>query len=113
MNRVALCGIMRCGFDTDTHANVQNGCMQRFDWNAAAPYQPRIVDGSRIVPVPQGAKTRHEYWQCAACAAVVVGLRFECVNCVSFALCEDCEQDYCHTHAEGKHFFRIHKRADT
>ena len=104
---------MRCGYDTDTKANVQNGCMKRFDWNSAEPYKAQSI-GSRvkIQTAGSGEKTRHEYWQCAVCDQSIVGLRFECVNCVSYTLCERCERDHWDAHGDG-HFFRIHEKADT
>ena len=112
VNRIDGCSIMRCGYDTDTKLNVQNGCMQRFDWNTAQPYQPQTI-GCHVKFQPSDVeKTRHEYWQCAACEQVIVGLRFECVNCVSYDLCERCERDHWESHANG-HVFRIHERADT
>lgn len=113
VNRIDGCSTMRCGYDADTKANVQYGCLQQFDWNKAERYKAQTI-GSHVKIAQPGCaeKPRHPYWHCAVCAKEIVGLRFECVNCVSYTLCEQCERDHWDQHAEG-HFFRIHQKADT
>ena len=108
VNRISGCSSMTCGSDAHTRANVQNGCLRRFDWDAAKPYQPQQV-GANVKFAPTFTqKVRHEYWHCAVCQKEVVGLRFECVNCASYTLCEQCESDHWNSHVKG-HFFKIHQ----
>ena len=51
VNKIAGCNAMRCGYDTDTRSNVQNGCLRAFDWNTAKSYKPVKV-GVRVRQTP-------------------------------------------------------------
>ena len=112
VNRISGCSSMTCGSDAHTRTNVQNGCLQRFNWDKARSYEPQQV-GANVKFAPAGEeKPRHKYWHCAVCQKEVVGLRFECVNCASYTLCEECESDNWNAHVKG-HFFRIHQTLHT
>lgn len=114
VNKIDGCNAMRCGFDTDTKANLQQGCMQRFDWDSAEPYKAQHAGTNleRKTISSDQEKVHHKYWTCKICADDIFGLRFECVNCIDYTLCERCERDNWESHAPG-HFFRIHESANT
>jgi len=107
VERLAGCSIMRCGYDTDTRGNVQNGCQNRFDWDKARPYKP-VEAGKQVklVATPVEEKPLHEGWQCDECHQEIRGLRFECINCASYYICERCDNND-GSHISG-HIFRIH-----
>lgn len=106
VNKMDGCNAMRCGYDTDTKGNVQDGCRNKFDWTKAKPYTPVEVGANvTMIAVPQNEKRCHRFWKCDACGEDIVGLRFSCVNCASFSICERCEAEYS-DHISG-HFFQI------
>jgi hypothetical protein len=107
VNKLEGCDAMCCG--QDAHGgNLQHGCGHRFSWSAARPYRA-VLPGAHLATaaVPSDDKRRHEHESCDHCRGDIVGLRFECVNCESFVLCERCEVDVA-DHIKD-HYFRIHK----
>jgi hypothetical protein len=110
VNKLEGCNAMRCGFDTDTKGNVQTGCRSAFDWNKAKPYIP-VEAGANvtITAIPQNEKKSHPSWKCDECNKDIVGLRFSCVNCETYSICERCDADERIVHTPG-HFFEIVER---
>lgn len=111
VERIEGCGVMRCGYDTDNGLNRQNGCGEKFDWNKAKPYQP-VKIGQNIKKERLDARAKkfhHVGVRCEGCGSTDVrGLLFECVNCPSYILCENCEHDYTDQHDSG-HVFAIRR----
>jgi len=111
--RIAGCAAMRCGHDTDTQKNKQNGCGKSFDWHKAKAYTPVLAGQHVKAPVSpsRGAeKTDHADW-CSNCGKDILGLRFECLHCKSFSLCENCDSsrsDWSRPPHPSSHIFRIH-----
>lgn len=105
------CGAMRCGHDTDTGLNRQHGCGVSFQWDKAKPYKPFTIgrDICYEVAKPEKEKFHHVGVKCDQCNEDGRGLRFECINCKSFNLCEQCEVNHSASHIVG-HVFRLHKR---
>lgn len=94
------CDAMVCG--TDAHGgNRQNGCGQSFRWSTAAPYQSNnelpqaIADRNKLLEglkAPEKQKeVRHGLFQCTLCNNPITGLRFCCINCEVYDLCQKCE----------------------
>lgn len=110
VEKIEGCDIMRCGYDTDNGRNRQNGCGKKFSWSKAQAYKP-VKAGRNIsysAAAPESQKYHHVGVQCDLCKEDVRGLRFECINCKTFTLCEKCEANHNETHTAG-HVFRIHK----
>jgi hypothetical protein len=96
---------MYCG--KDAHGgNIQHGCGARFLWSEARVYFPAKAGAHLPIAAASDGKRRHEHESCDHCQSEIVGLRFECVNCVSLVFCERCEVDFA-DHIKD-HFFRIH-----
>jgi len=114
VERVQGCSSMKCG--QDYHGgNAQNGCGQDFNWDEAAKYEPKaekfgkeknvtaakpeLRDGFKSTPTD-------EYYLCDFCTSEIKGLRFSCIHCPFFDLCEECEQFYPNFH-NPNHVFKI------
>jgi hypothetical protein len=114
VEKMSGCNSMRCGYDTDTGLNRQNGCGAKFHWeDEAKPYQAVKV-GQNLKKVGHDAdgdgsnKFHHVDVRCDGCGSTDVrGLLFECVNCPSFTLCENCEHQHTDQH-QSDHVFAIH-----
>jgi len=101
------CDSMVCG--SDYHGgNVQNGCGQRFQWSTSKPYKSQGIQGpveenfKAVKPLPVSKVHHGEWLTCDNCNQNIVGLRFMCVHCASYNLCEDCEYKVDH-----KHVFKV------
>jgi hypothetical protein len=101
------CDSMVCG--SDYHGgNVQNGCGQRFQWSTSKPYKSQGIAGpteetlKAAKPIPLSKANHGEWLTCDNCQKSIVGLRFMCINCASFNLCEECEYKVDH-----KHVFKV------
>ena len=138
VERTGGCSAMRCGYDTDTGYNKQNGCGQSFDWNKAKLYQPvevgkHIKQQSYCQPTlssssnsnsdsnNNSSKFLHVGVMCDQCGSSstgghhegIRGLRFDCINCKSYTLCENCEMDHSgNNHYSGRHIFEIKRGVD-
>lgn len=106
---------MRCGFDTHTRENIQDGCGQRFDWETAPPYRLRIGPSPGPKPLSEDIQRfqarrseSHGAWRCDLCHQSIAGLRFSCVHCPSFDCCTGCEPRLAAEHQTG-HVFEIHE----
>ncbi len=97
-NRVIVkeggCDSMICG--SDAHGgNQQNGCGQRFQWSAARPYQSSIrplqLDELNLKPPKQKTCDIVHDYTCDDCKRPIIGIRFECLHCPCFNVCENCE----------------------
>lgn len=108
------CDSMVCGRDTDGGANVQDGCGHHFSWSSAHPYKKakwddhlKKVDQTKITE-DELIKVRrdHGVWNCDCCANKILGIRFECVHCPSYSICQDCETKGTSHHPQ-EHVFRI------
>uniref|UniRef100_A0A6B2L4W0 RBR-type E3 ubiquitin transferase n=1 Tax=Arcella intermedia TaxID=1963864 RepID=A0A6B2L4W0_9EUKA len=107
------CDSMVCG--SDYHGgNIQNGCGKRFNWSQSQPYKSTGLSGPKTVefqpPPNPKQRTRHGDWiPCDNCKQQIVGLRFSCVHCRSFNLCENCEFKVDH---HKNHVFRIFEKTE-
>ena len=113
IEKVDGCDSMVCG--RNYHGgDAQDGCGQEFNWNDARPYKA-VIDLSVFQKVNldtiddddiRGAKRTHaEYLACDSCHSKITGLRFQCINCPSFYLCENCQKHgFYH---DPKHAFAI------
>jgi hypothetical protein len=107
IEKLSGCDMMVCG--TDAHGgNRQNGCGHSFRWSQAAPYtgtNTKHLDDITIDDVSlRSDGTRHGAYHCDRCNNEVVGLRFACVNCPCYNLCEKCEPNSDHN---IEHIFHI------
>ena len=85
---------MKCG--SNYHGgDVQNGCGAGFSWTKAPPYVPARValkDQTYNIAQPNVMeKIVHQYYQCGVCAGEIKGVRFSCLNCPCFDVCEECD----------------------
>jgi len=94
---------MVCG--SDAHGgNVQNGCGHHFVWSTAPPYRARGLPGPKseqfnmIKPIPLSKANHGEWIVCDNCQKNIIGLRFMCIHCAAYNLCEDCEYKVDHPH---------------
>jgi len=103
------CDSMVCG--SDYHGgNVQNGCGQRFAWSTSKQYKSQGLPSgpeeeklkSNKPPLPVSKQHHGEWLNCDGCNKNIVGLRFMCIHCASFNLCEECEYKVDH-----KHVFKV------
>ncbi len=107
------CDSMVCG--SDAHGgNRQNGCGQRFNWSAAQPYRraTRALNLEQFqfsAPELQEACVTQHGIMCDGCKGALVGIRFECMNCPSWNLCERCEFESDHP---VSHVFRIRREQE-
>eukprot|EP01126_Amoeba_proteus_P026760 TRINITY_DN264_c0_g1_i12.p1 TRINITY_DN264_c0_g1~~TRINITY_DN264_c0_g1_i12.p1 ORF type:complete len:288 (-),score=30.75 TRINITY_DN264_c0_g1_i12:108-971(-) len=92
------CSSMICG--TDYHGgNTQNGCGHSFNWEQALPYTAnakpmREVSVKLSVPQLQVLEQEHVGFICDMCGKEIVGLRFSCLNCPHYSLCQRCEVEF-------------------
>eukprot|EP00931_Biecheleriopsis_adriatica_P048486 TRINITY_DN28008_c0_g1_i1.p1 TRINITY_DN28008_c0_g1~~TRINITY_DN28008_c0_g1_i1.p1 ORF type:complete len:769 (-),score=117.09 TRINITY_DN28008_c0_g1_i1:2-2308(-) len=107
------CNAMRCGFDTDTRGNVQDGCGKSFDWTTAPPYRAQVGPAPQAAPLAEDfallqarSSVPHHQWRCDLCDEQICGLRFRCVHCPAFDCCVRCEKTLGETHPED-HVFEI------
>jgi len=101
------CDSMICG--SDYHGgNVQNGCGQRFAWSTTKPYKSSGIQGpteehfKAAKPLPVSKFNHGDWLTCDSCNKNIVGLRFMCIHCASYNLCEECEYKVDH-----KHVFKV------
>ena len=99
------CNAMVCG--QNAHGgNQQYGCGRSFNWNQAKPYKAAAPVRRRAIDTTRKENTLHVGWSCDQCRKEIRGLRFECLSCPSFCLCELCDKkELEHTRI---HIFRIH-----
>ena len=98
---------MICG--QDTHGgNKQHGCGKAFNWSAAAPYRAtdtshlkalKVVDERTLLE----GRTHHGEYHCDVCNKQIVGLRFACIHCPCFNICEVCEPNSEHNIVRHTH----------
>lgn len=100
IQRTEGCSSMKCG--ADYHGgNQQNGCGASFNWDSAPKYQPpdtthlEQIDLRAEVAkaVGLGEPVDHGEFLCDHCNQKIIGLRFSCMHCPCFNLCEKCEAD--------------------
>lgn len=111
VQKIGGCNAMRCGYDTDTGGNKQDGCMKSFNWDDAPPYEsvPARKHVIKHAPPPTNEKKKaHDQWKCDVCNEDICGLRFECINCASFFICEACDNNRNEWDHTENHIFRIH-----
>jgi len=108
------CDSMVCG--ADYHGgNVQNGCGQRFVWTQSQPYKSQGLKGptqeefKAQKPIPVNRVNHGDWRLCDECRKPIVGLRFACVHCASFNLCENCEFKVEH---EKNHVFKVFEKEE-
>lgn len=99
IEKVSGCDSMVCG--RNYHGgDAQDGCGLNFDWNNAKPYKAvidlSVFEGINLETIDdddiKGAKKSHaDYLACDSCHSKITGLRFQCINCPSFYLCENCQ----------------------
>eukprot|EP00930_Biecheleria_cincta_P061670 TRINITY_DN4722_c0_g2_i1.p1 TRINITY_DN4722_c0_g2~~TRINITY_DN4722_c0_g2_i1.p1 ORF type:complete len:772 (-),score=100.61 TRINITY_DN4722_c0_g2_i1:1026-3341(-) len=92
------CNAMRCGFDTDTRSNRQDGCGSAFDWTTAPPYRSQLGPSPKPAPLPRDLaqldaerNVPHGQWHCDLGSGRIRGLRFRCLHCPAFDCCSSCE----------------------
>ncbi len=100
---------MKCG--TDYHGgNTQNGCGHKFKWSEAPAYVPSSVTLRQEefkIPEPKLMENVvHEYYKCDMCKNDIVGIRFSCLNCKAFDVCEQCDVSGKGLHGTN-HVFKI------
>jgi hypothetical protein len=100
---------MKCG--TDYHGgNAQNGCGAVFNWSTAPAYVPVAVAVKQHefkVPEPKAMElVKHDYYKCDECQNDITGLRFSCLNCKAYDVCEDCDMAGRSVHKRN-HVFKI------
>eukprot|EP01043_Picozoa_sp_COSAG02_P017904 COSAG02_NODE_822_length_16778_cov_4.476168_8_plen_1538_part_00 len=123
------CSTITCGRDAQDKGggNRQDGCGRQFDFNLCTDRctkpcsmplihaKPYIVDAGnvRLPPAlsePEKIQGHPHMWgpgdpkTCSQCNSAIEGLMFECVHCVEFRLCLDCEAQQDH---DINHVFRI------
>ena len=116
IEKVAGCNAMVCGRDTDGGRNVQDGCGHHFRWTSAKPYKKvkwdahmKKVDVEKLSKDDvEGVRKEHAYWNCDVCRENVLGIRFSCINCPVFNVCQSCEEKGHYRHNET-HVFDIVK----
>jgi len=103
------CDLMVCGHNFHG-GNSQHGCGKSFNWSGARPYQSQSQQGPRreefSMTKPELVLKKHENDLCEICNNTIVGLRFECLNCTYFNVCELCESNLQELHI-STHIFKI------
>lgn len=108
VEKLGGCDLMVCG--RNYHGgDVQNGCGQIFRWSQALPYAPSQVThlpslGEFAAKAPQARGKDHGPFACDSCHKSIQGIRFSCIHCAMFDLCEECEMRVQHP---SKHVFRL------
>lgn len=106
--KVDGCDSMVCG--RNYHGgDVQDGCGANFNWSTARPYRSDIHSKKRVepMPIPELAKeVVHEGVACNRCGDEIKGLRFTCIHCPCYDLCEKCEMEGTLEHPKD-HIWRI------
>jgi len=112
IEKVSGCDLMVCG--RNYHGgDVQDGCGENFNWNDAPVYKSELdvahissLDPSKIDDDDRkyGALDHGEYILCEMCQNKIFGLRFKCIYCPYYNLCENCEPRSDHS---GNHIFDI------
>eukprot|EP00761_Pharyngomonas_kirbyi_P011539 gb/GECH01011564.1/.p1 GENE.gb/GECH01011564.1/~~gb/GECH01011564.1/.p1 ORF type:complete len:646 (+),score=202.14 gb/GECH01011564.1/:1-1938(+) len=114
INRMQGCNSMVCGQDSGG-GNNQNGCGRQFNWGSAANYRPDYGAGPRqeVFNAAEPKPVEHVSHDvpCDECGKNIEGLRFRCVFCHHFQLCERCEEQASLKHDQG-HFFEILTKPD-
>eukprot|EP01126_Amoeba_proteus_P001852 TRINITY_DN10579_c0_g1_i1.p1 TRINITY_DN10579_c0_g1~~TRINITY_DN10579_c0_g1_i1.p1 ORF type:complete len:272 (-),score=67.33 TRINITY_DN10579_c0_g1_i1:184-942(-) len=107
IQKLSGCDSMLCG--SDYHGgNLQTGCGQTLKWTQSQPYKslglvrPEMVEYQP--PNPKQRTFHGESLTCDNCQKNILGLRFSCVHCRLFNLCENCEFKVDH---HKNHVFRI------
>jgi len=108
INKMEGCNSMKCG--TDFHGgNAQNGCGHSFTWTKAKMYKPRVTNRntpSLSVNSPESISAiDNGPYTCEICDKTIKGLRFSCVNCNMYDVCEECEATGICIH--NNHSFKI------
>lgn len=105
--KVDGCDLMVCG--RNYHGgDVQDGCGQNFNWAQAQPYRSKMKQQKVApMPIPELAKeVVHEGVLCNFCGKEIKGLRFTCIHCPCYDLCEKCEMEGTLEHYK-EHVWRI------
>lgn len=105
--KVDGCDLMVCG--RNYHGgDVQDGCGASFNWSQAAPYRSKAkITKVAPIPMPELAKeVVHEGVVCNKCGDEIKGLRFTCIHCPCYDLCEKCEAEGSLEHPK-EHIWRI------
>lgn len=98
IQRTEGCSSMKCG--ADYHGgNQQNGCGHSFNWDSAPKYvrpDTTHLEGMDLraevaKAVGLGDPIDHGEFLCDNCNQKIIGLRFSCLHCPCFNLCEKCE----------------------
>lgn len=108
VEKISGCDSMVCG--SNYHGgNEQQGCGGRFVFSQAPKYSAvmshRLPHLDMTHVILSGAGCRHLFTRCAVCLKMVHGLRFRCIHCEEYNLCQSCEADL-HGHPSD-HVFEI------
>mmetsp|Transcript_37580 Transcript_37580/g.86849 ORF Transcript_37580/g.86849 Transcript_37580/m.86849 type:complete len:640 (+) Transcript_37580:57-1976(+) len=117
VEKVDGCDRMKCG-ENYHGGDRQQGCGQQFDWGTAKPYaahiqRKEVPDLSKERVQVRGRHAFHPFSKCSLCQrgrdVGIFGLRFKCIHCPTFEVCQDCEPilEDPSVHA-ADHVFRIH-----
>jgi len=123
-NRVVVrtegCDSMICGKDYHGESKIIQGCGQNFYWTEAPEYQIPQPSENVITQLLEQAVQRssrsnarnpfQHHIPCRVCGNQITGLKFGCVLCPDFQVCEECEADQGHfmgNHPRD-HVFRIY-----
>jgi len=119
IQRVNGCSAMVCG--EDTHGgNQQHGCGHRFNWHTAEAYEASILQHHPCRKLKRVAKQRrfrgraafHPFTDCSLCGQQgFSGIRFRCVHCEAFNICECCEPQLAEFH-DPEHVFEVLYESD-
>lgn len=105
--KVDGCDSMICG--RNYHGgDVQDGCGASFNWATAKPYRSKTkLKKVAPMPMPDLAKeVVHMGVMCNRCGNEIKGLRFTCIHCPGYDLCEKCEAEGTLEHNKD-HIWRI------
>eukprot|EP00658_Telonema_sp_P-2_P013745 TRINITY_DN15211_c0_g1_i2.p1 TRINITY_DN15211_c0_g1~~TRINITY_DN15211_c0_g1_i2.p1 ORF type:complete len:475 (+),score=122.53 TRINITY_DN15211_c0_g1_i2:119-1543(+) len=128
--KVDGCDSMTCGRDAADKGggNQQDGCGKTFTWTRAKPYQRGVdhahlpksvddVDGATVLQQKHHflgptnelmrADTTPFRIKCSGCNQDIVGPLFQCINCVGWSCCLECEPFISEIHDPG-HVFSVH-----
>ncbi len=112
IQKVDGCDLMVCG--RNYHGgNQQNGCGKPFEWSKAAPYVPVLpsmseIKFTKVLPNMNNMVYHNKGYYCGICHSnEIKGIRFVCLNCPAFFLCEKCEHNRIKEHYGGKHVFKL------